>query len=71
MTAGAFLLGDFNYLHIRDWQPVEINVGWVNADFTNNLVTVVAEERVIYYVKAQDAGAFVADTFSNVITAIS
>lgn len=71
MTAGSFLLGDFRYLHIRDWQPVEINVGWVNADFTNNLVTVVAEERVIYYVKAQDAGAFVADTFSNVLTAIA
>jgi HK97 family phage major capsid protein len=71
VTAGSFILGDFNYLHIRDWQPVEISVGWVNADFTNNLVTVVAEERVIYYVKAQDAGAFVKDTFSNVLTAIA
>lgn len=71
VTAGSFLLGDFRFLHIRDWQPVEISVGWVNADFTNNLVTVVAEERVIYYVKAQDAGAFVSDTFSNVLTAIA
>lgn len=71
ITAGNFVLGDFNYLHIRDWQPAEISVGWVNADFTNNLVTVVAEERVIYYVKAQDAAAFVADAFATVITAIT
>lgn len=71
ITAGNFILGDFNYLHIRDWQEAEISVGWVNDDFTKNMVTVVAEERVIYYVKAQDAPAFVADSFSNVITAIT
>jgi len=71
VTAGNFVIGDFNYMHIRDWQPAEISVGWVNDDFTKNLVTVVAEERVIYYVKAQDAAAFVADSFSNVITAIT
>lgn len=70
VTAGNFVIGDFNYMHIRDWQPAEISVGWVNDDFTNNLVTVVAEERVIYYVKAQDKAAFVSDTFANVITAI-
>lgn len=71
ITAGNFVIGDFNYMHIRDWQPAEISVGWVNDDFTKNLVTVVAEERVIYYVKAQDRPAFVADSFSNVITAIT
>ena len=71
ITAGSFVIGDFNYMHIRDWQPAEISVGWVNDDFTKNLVTVVAEERVIYYVKAQDKAAFVADSFSNVITAIT
>lgn len=71
VTAGNFVIGDFNYMHIRDWQPAEISVGWVNDDFTKNLVTVVAEERVIYYVKLQDKAAFVADSFSNVITAIT
>lgn len=71
ISAGSFVLGDFNYLHIRDWQPAEISVGWVNDDFTKNLVTIVAEERVIYYVKAQDAAAFVADDFDTVITAIT
>ena len=71
ITAGNFVIGDFNYMHIRDWKPTEISVGWVNDDFTKNLVTVVAEERVIYYVKLQDKAAFVADSFSNVITAIT
>lgn len=71
ITAGNFVIGDFNYMHIRDWQPAEISVGWVNDDFTKNLVTVVAEERVIYYVKLQDKAAFVSDTFANVITAIT
>lgn len=71
VTAGNFVIGDFNYMHIRDWQPAEISVGWVNDDFTKNLVTVVAEERVIYYVKLQDKAAFVSDTFANVITAIT
>ena len=71
IPAGNFVIGDFNYMHIRDWQPAEISVGWVNDDFTKNLVTVVAEERVIYYVKLQDKAAFVSDTFANVITAIT
>lgn len=71
IAAGTFVLGDFRFLHIRDWQPIEITFGWVNDDFTKNLVTVVAEERVLYYVKKQEAGAFVKDTFANVKTAIA
>lgn len=47
MTAGEFLIGNMRasaVLYVRQGATVEM--GYVNADFTNNLVTIRAEERL-------------------------
>lgn len=68
---GDIVLGDFNYLNIRDVWSLTITFGWENDDFTKNLVTMIGEKRLMAYIKAQYKTAFVKDTIANVITAIT
>lgn len=68
---GEIVLGDFNYLNIRDVWALSITFGWENDDFTKNLVTMIGEKRLIAYIKAQYKTAFVKDTIANVVTAIT
>ena len=68
---GDIVLGDFNYLNIRDVWELTITFGWENDDFTKNLVTMIGEKRLMAYIKAQYKTAFVKDTIDNVITAIT
>jgi len=46
MTAGKFIVMDATAAMIYDRQSVTVEMGYVNADFTNNLVTIRAEERL-------------------------
>lgn len=71
VAQGTFILGDFGYLNIRDLQNVTITFGWENDDFRKNIVTCIAEKRLMAYLKSQYKTAFVKDTFANVITAIT
>ena len=68
---GDIVLGDFNYLNIRDVWELTITFGWENDDFTKNLVTMIGEKRLMAYIKSQYKTAFVKDTIDNVITAIT
>lgn len=71
VTLGSFQMGDFRYLFIRDYVVLSMSIGWENDDFTKNLVTILGEKRMLAYIKSQYKTAFVADTFANVITAIT
>ncbi|WP_368122026.1 phage major capsid protein [Bacteroides thetaiotaomicron] len=71
VTIGSFQMGDFRYLFIRDYVVLSLNFGWENDDFSKNLVTILGEKRMLAYIKSQYKTAFVADTFANVITAIT
>lgn len=68
---GDIWIGDWNYLNIRDYQSLTVTIGWENDDFTKNLVTVIAEKRLMAYIKSQYKTAFVKDTFDTVIEAIN
>lgn len=67
---GDIVLGDFNYLNIRDVWALTITFGWENDDFTKNLVTMIGEKRLMAYIKAQYKTAFVKDSINNIIEAI-
>lgn len=71
IEVGKFIMGDFNYLNIRDYQELTISFGWENQDFTKNLVTMLGEKRLLAYIKSNHKTAFVADEFATVITAIT
>lgn len=71
VTAGTFLAGDFKKATLAIREDVNIQIGYVNADFTNNLVTILAELRAVLYVKTNWYNAFVQGTFSTAITALT
>lgn len=70
ITAGDFIMGDFGYLNIRDLWALSITVGWENDDFRKNIVTTIAEKRLMCYIKSQYKTAFVKDKFKTVMEAI-
>lgn len=71
IPAGHFLAGDFRWFTIRDKEGLTITIGRENDDFTRNLVTIRAEERLCSYVKANDVEAFIYDEFATVISYIN
>lgn len=71
VAQGDFIMGDFSYLNIRDLWALSISLGWENDDFRKNIVTVLAEKRLMCYIKAQYKTAFVKDKFNTVIEGIT
>ena len=71
VTIGTFLVGDFTKSGVRFREGLTINVGYENDDFTKNLVTILAEARLVHRVKSNHYGAFVYGTFSTAITALT
>lgn len=71
MTIDKFLIGDFTKSGVRFKEGLTINVGYENDDFTKNLVTILAEARLVHRVKSNHYGAFVYGDFSDAITALT
>jgi len=67
----SFLVGDFSKAGVRFKEGLNINVGYENDDFTNNLVTILAEARLVQRVKSNHYGAFVKGVISTSITALT
>ena len=70
IAVGTFLVGDFTKSNLRIREEMNIQVGFVNDDFTKNLFTVLCEARATHYVKTNHYGAFVKGTFSTAKTAL-
>ena len=71
VTIDKFLVGDFNKAGVRFREGLTINVGYENDDFTKNLVTILAEARLVQRVKSNHYGAFVYGDFSDAVTALT
>lgn len=71
VTAGDFLVGDFTKSNLRLREDMQIQVGFVNDDFTKNLFTILCEARATHYVKSNHYNAFVKGTFSTSKTALT
>ena len=71
VTIDKFLVGDFSKAGVRFKEGLTINVGYENDDFTKNLVTILAEARLVQRVKSNHYGAFVYGDFSDAINALT
>ena len=71
ITVDNFLVGDFTKYGVRFKEGLTINVGYENDDFTKNLVTILAEARLVGRVKSNHYGAFVKGVISTSITALT
>lgn len=70
VTAGTFVIGDFNKSNLAMREEINIQVGYENDDFTKNLVTILGELRATHYIKSNDTGAFYKGTFATVAAAL-
>jgi HK97 family phage major capsid protein len=70
ITAGTLVVGDFTKLNIKFREDVNLQVGYENDDFTRNMVTILAEARLVSYVKGNDVNAFVEADIATAIAAI-
>lgn len=67
---GSLIVGDFQYLNIKEYVDMELIFGHENDDIRKNLMTVVAETRFAPYIKTAEKYAFVSDTIANITAAI-
>ena len=58
VTANTMLVGDFDYATLYSLGGIDVTIGYENDDFTKNLVTILAEERLGLLVRSVDTGAF-------------
>lgn len=71
MAAGSFLVGDMTKSNIRMRENMNISVGYSNDDFHRNMVSILAEARLVHYVKLNDVNAFCKGVIATCITAIT
>ena len=71
VPAGTFYVGDFTKSNLRIREDLNVQVGYVNDDFTKNLITILCETRAVHFVKKNHYGAFVAGDFATAKAALA
>jgi HK97 family phage major capsid protein len=70
VPTGDYYIGDFTKANLRMREDLNIQVGYINDDFTRNMMTVLCEARACFFVKANHYGAFVKGNFATDIAAL-
>ncbi len=70
VTAGTYLVGNFNLSVLYQKQGIMINIGLDGNDWTKNMRTIIAEWRGALVTKNNDRTAFVKGTFATDIAAL-
>jgi len=70
MDADKYLIGDLSRVQVRFRNDIGMSVGLDKDDFTRNMITILAEARLVQYVKNNDKSAFVFGTISTDIAQI-
>lgn len=70
MPKGYFLVMDTTKGTIRLRENTNLSIGYENDDFSKNLVTILAEKRLAFYIKSQNVKAFVYDSFATAKSAL-
>jgi HK97 family phage major capsid protein len=64
VAQGSFFVGDFNKYKARIKEGLSIAIGYDGNDWTNNMVTPLAEMRLVGYIASNNYGAIVTGTFT-------
>jgi len=70
MTAGNYLVGDLSKVNVKFRNNINMSVGLDADDFTRNMITILAEARLVSYVKNNQKPAFVYGDISTDIALI-
>ena len=66
-----FLACDLTKLNVYTYMPLEVEMGWVNADFTNNMRTFVGEHRIHRFIRGNDKTAFLYGDVTDALTTLT
>jgi hypothetical protein len=66
----SYLVGDMSKVSVKFRNDLNLSVGLDQDDFTRNMITILAEARLVQYVKANQKNAFVKGTLSTDIASI-
>jgi HK97 family phage major capsid protein len=64
VPSGDYYVGDFTKAQLRLREDMNIQVGYINDDFTRNMMTVLCEARACFFVKSNHLAAFVKGNFA-------
>lgn len=70
VTAGEFIGGDMEVLHVLYRDQLSIQIGLDGNDFTNNLKTILVEQRLVQFASANDTPCIVKGVFATAKTAL-
>lgn len=70
IAQGSYLVGDMSKVSVKFRNDLNLSVGLDQDDFTRNMITILAEARLVQYVKANMKDAFLVGDFSADILAI-
>jgi HK97 family phage major capsid protein len=65
VPTGDYYIGDFTKANLRMREDLNIQVGYINDDFTRNMMTVLCEARACFFVKSNHTAAFVKGDFAT------
>lgn len=71
VASGTYIVGDFSKANLRIREDLNIQVGYINDDFTRNMMTILCEARACFFVKTNHFGAFVQGNFAADIAVIT
>lgn len=71
IAVGNLLIGDMSKYKILMYEDLTIKWGLDSDDFSKNLVTVIGEMRFHQFFGANDTGAFIYDSFADIVAAIT
>jgi len=71
MASDNIFVGDMKKYNISNWVRYSVRLGWIGNQFIENMFTMVGESRSHFYVKNFDEQAFVYDSITTVMTAIT
>ena len=70
IPVGQYLIGDMSKAHLGIYEAFTLDIGFVNDDFTKNLVTILGESRTHFFIAEEERKAFVYDSIATAKTAI-
>lgn len=70
VAEGTFVVGDFTKAYFKVREDYNLSIGYVNDDFTRNLVTILGEMRGVFFIKSNHVKAFVYGTFATAKAAL-
>lgn len=70
VTAGEFIGGDMEVLHVLFRDALTVQIGLDGNDFTNNVKTIIVEQRLVQFASANDTPCLVKGVFATAKAAL-